>query len=195
MLLLWRESRCVDGGRAYGASAANAQNPGVLPLLHRDRRCTGWCGALMPLATPCGANAESSRGTPGRRARRAVWPRGRLAEVWPWELPLEAGVCSGAGRLGTRDGWVDLMIPRGAPASLQVPASRLPPWTALAFCVGPRVRTPAGCPSTCWSLDRLGWTRSRNPSAALVCTARDWCDWGVLAAARAELTGQTSPYE
>ena len=48
LLLLWRVSRDADGDGAYSASAADARNPEVLLLLHRIRRCTGWCGALVP---------------------------------------------------------------------------------------------------------------------------------------------------
>ena len=167
-LVAWRS--LLTGARVYDFPLHISSSLVVAPSGWFSR-CTGWCGGLMPHPDARLDNAEPLRWVPDPRAHRAVRPRGRPAGDWPLGLPLWAGVCSGAGRLGTRDEGGDLCIPRGAPASLHVPVSRLPFADALAFCVGSRVRTSAGCPSSCWSLDRLGWTRSRNSPAALVCTA------------------------
>ena len=60
---------------------------------------------------------------------------------------------------------------------------------------GLRVRASASCPSSGWSLDRLGWTRSWDHVVSPVCTAFDWFGYEVPAAARAGPSEQTSPYQ
>ena len=58
-------------------------------------------------------DARSFRRGPDPRAHRAVRPRGRLAEVRPWGLPLGVGARPRVGRLGTRSEGGDQSVPGG----------------------------------------------------------------------------------
>ena len=73
------------------------------PMLHR----------MVWRDADTGDDARSFRRGPDPRAHRAVWPRGRLAGVRPWGLPLGVGARPRVGRLGTRSEGGDQSVPGG----------------------------------------------------------------------------------
>ena len=93
LLLLWIMSRDANGDGAYGASAADARIPGPLLLLHRIRRCTGWCGALVPLAAACRDNADRLTGRRVGARTGLSGPAGDWLELGPGGCCLGSGLC------------------------------------------------------------------------------------------------------
>ena len=109
-LVAWRS--LLTGARVYDFLLHISSSLDVAPSSWFSR-CTGWCGGLMPHPDARLDNAEPLRWVPDPRAHRAVRPRGRLAEVRPWGLPLGVGARPRVGRLGTRSEGGDQSVPGG----------------------------------------------------------------------------------